>query len=203
MPYRDRMIVMAGLTMVIGAAPALAHGGGSHGHGHSSVSAARTGASTKFSAPAATQVAPGARSTPAPMARMVVTTALGAPAMTTKVSTSSAVADPPSAPATAASTSPSTQSSGGGGGSRTDLSQFNTGAQDLATPGVSPRQPPTSRIWRFPRRAGCSAQTSRPPHFSRQDHRSRQDQRSSTSMARSCRTPPPAVRWHRRPPLLR
>ena len=117
----DQMIVLAGAAMLIGVAPALAHGGGSHGHGHSSLSAARVGASTKLSAPAATQVAPGARSTPAPLARMLVTTALGAPAMTTKVSTTSTAADPPSAPATAASTSPSAQSSGGGGGSRTDL----------------------------------------------------------------------------------
>ena len=140
----DQMIVLAGAAMLIGVAPALAHGGGSHGHGHSSLSAARVGASTKLSAPAATQVAPGARSTPAPLARMLVTTALGAPAMTTKVSTTSTAADPPSAPATAASTSPSAQSSGGGGGSRTDLSQFNTGAHDLATPAVSP--PTTTNI---------------------------------------------------------
>ena len=42
MPYRlDRMIVLAGVTMLIGVAPALAHGGGSHGHGRSSISAVR------------------------------------------------------------------------------------------------------------------------------------------------------------------
>ena len=132
----DQMIVLAGVTMLIEVAPALAHGGGSHGHSRSSRSLGL----------ASTRASPGARSTtsPAPSSRMLVTTALGAPAMTTKVSTPSAVADPPSAPTTAASTSPSTQSSGGGGGSRTDLSQFNTGAQDLATPAVSP--PTTTNI---------------------------------------------------------
>ena len=45
MPYRlDRMIVVAGVTMLIGVASALAHGGGSYGHGRSSISAARIGA---------------------------------------------------------------------------------------------------------------------------------------------------------------
>ena len=58
----DRMIVLAGVTMLIGVAPALAHGGSSHGHGHSSISAARIGASTKSFGPASTRVSPGARS---------------------------------------------------------------------------------------------------------------------------------------------
>jgi hypothetical protein len=150
MPYRlDRMMVMMGLTLVIGATPALAHGGGSHGHGRSSISAARIGASTKSFAPAATQAPPGARSvaSPPPLARMLLTTVLGAPAATTKSATTSAVADPPAAdpPAPAAavpSATPSTRS--GGGGSPTDLSQFNPGAQDLATSAVS--APTTANI---------------------------------------------------------
>jgi hypothetical protein len=141
MPYRlDRMIVLAGLTTVIGAAPALAHGGGSHGHGHSPTSAAHIGASIRSFGPASTRVPPGARSTtsPAPLARMLVTTALGAPAMTTKTSAAGdpPAADPPAAGAAVSSASASTKS--GGGGSSSDLSQFNAGAQDLATPAVSP-----------------------------------------------------------------
>ena len=151
MPYRlDRMIVLAGVTMLIGVAPALAHGGGSHGHGRSSMSAARVGASTMSFGPATTRVSPGARSTPSPvpLARMLVTTALGAPPMTTKGPTK-AVADPPAADppapgAAATSTSSSTMSGGGRGGSSTDLSQFNPGLQDLATPAVS--APTTTNI---------------------------------------------------------
>ena len=147
----DRMIVLAGVTMLIGVAPALAHGGGAHGHGRSSMSAARVGASTMSFGPATTRVSPGARSTPSPvpLARMLVTTALGAPAMTPKGPTTSAVADPPAADspgpgAAAPSTSPSTMSGGGRGGSSSDLSQFNPGAQDLATPAVS--APTTTNI---------------------------------------------------------
>jgi len=68
MPYRlDRMIVLAGVTMLIGVAPALAHGGGSHGHGRSSISAVRIGASTMSFGPATTRVSPGALSTPSPV----------------------------------------------------------------------------------------------------------------------------------------
>ena len=152
MPYRlDRMIVVAGVTMVIGVAPAFAHGGGSHGHGRSSASAARIGAFARSFGPASTLVSPGARSitSPAPLAKMLVTTALGAPAMTTKGPTTSAVADPPAADppapgAAVAGTSPSTMSGGVGGGSPTDLSQFNPGAQDLATSAVS--APTTTNI---------------------------------------------------------
>ena len=141
----DRMIVQAGVTMLIGAAPAFAHGSGSHGH--SSLSAARFGGSTKSFGSAATQMSPGARSaaSPAPLARMLVTTALGAQAVTKKTS---AVGDPPAADPAAAGAAPSTSSStmsgGGGGRSSTDLSQFNPGAQDLATPAVSP--PTTTNI---------------------------------------------------------
>ena len=94
MPYRlDRMIVLAGVTMLIGVAPALAHGGGAHGHGRSSMSAARVGASTMSFGPATTRVSPGARSTPSPvpLARMLVTTALGAPPRSWGLSSSSAV----------------------------------------------------------------------------------------------------------------
>ena len=147
----DRMIVLAGVTTLIGVAPALAHGGGAQGHGRSSMSAARVGASTMSFGPATTRVSPGARSTPSPvpLARMLVTTALGAPAMTPKGPTTSAVADPPAADppapgAAAPSTSPSTMSGGGRGGSSSDLSQFNPGLQDLATPAVSP--PTTTNI---------------------------------------------------------
>ena len=120
------------------AAPALAHGGGSHGHGRSS----------RSFGPATTRMLPGARSiaSPAPLARMLVTTALGAPAMTTKGPTTSAVADrpaadPPAPSAAAATTSqfgPSTIFGVGttrGGGP--NLSQFNTGTLDSATPAVS------------------------------------------------------------------
>ena len=93
----------------------------------------------------------GARSitSPAPLAEMLMTTALGAPVMTTKGPTTSAVADPPAADpqapgASAASTSPSRMSGGGRGGSSTDLSQFNPGLQDLATSAVS--APTTTNI---------------------------------------------------------
>ena len=48
----DRMIVLAGVTMLIGVAPALAHGGGSHGHGRSSISAARMGTFARSFGPA-------------------------------------------------------------------------------------------------------------------------------------------------------
>jgi hypothetical protein len=142
----DRMIVLAGAAMLIGVAPALAHGGGSHGHGHSSNSAARTGASIRSFEPASTLLSPGPRSTtsPAPLAKMLVTTALGAPAVTKKTATvvDPPAADPPAAGAAVPSASASTTS--GGGGSPTNLSQFNTGAQDLATPAVSP--PTTTNI---------------------------------------------------------
>ena len=78
-----------------------------------------------------------------------MTTALGAPPMTTKGPTTSAVTDPPAADppapgAAATSTSSSTTSGGGRGGSSTDLSQFNPGLQDLATPAVS--APTTTNI---------------------------------------------------------
>jgi hypothetical protein len=140
----DRMIVLAGLAMLIGVVPALAHGGTSPGHGHSPISAAHIGASIRYFGPASTRVSPGPRSvaSPAPMARMVVTTALSAPAVTTNGTTTSPGADPPAQGATAPSASSSTRS--GGGGSPTDLSQFNPGAQDLATPAVSP--PTTTNI---------------------------------------------------------
>ena len=101
MPYRlDRMIVLAGVTMLIGVAPALAHGGGSHGHGHSSISAPRIGASTMYVLRAGIYPSVTGRAipSPAPLARMLVTTALGAPPMTTKGPTTSAVADPPTDP---------------------------------------------------------------------------------------------------------
>jgi hypothetical protein len=141
----DQMIVLAGVTMLVGVAPALAHGSGSHGPGHSS--AARFGGSTKSFGSAATQMSPGARSGASP-ARMLVTTALGAPVVTMKGPTTSAVADPPAADPPAAGAAPNTSSStmsgGGGGRSSTDLSQFNSGAQDLATPAVSP--PTTTNI---------------------------------------------------------
>ena len=137
----DQMIVLAGVTILVGVAPALAHGSGSHGPGHSSLSAARFGGSTKSFGSAATQMSPGARSGASP-ARMLVTTALGAPVVTMKGPTTSAVADPPAADPPAAGAAPNTSSStmsgGGGGRSSTDLSQFNSGAQDLATPAVSP-----------------------------------------------------------------
>ena len=55
----DRMIVLAGVTMLIGVAPALAHGGGSHGHGRSSYPRHASGASARSFGPATTRMSTG------------------------------------------------------------------------------------------------------------------------------------------------
>jgi hypothetical protein len=137
-------IVLAGATMLIGVVPALAHGGGSVSHSSSS-SVGRSAASTRSVGPSSTRVSPVARSiaSPAPAGRMLVTTAPSVSAKTTTAPTISALADtpaadPPAPGAAVVTTSLSTMSGGGGGGgSPSDLSQFNPGAQDLATPAVS------------------------------------------------------------------
>jgi hypothetical protein len=133
-------IVLAGATMLIGGVPALAHGSGSVGHSSHPHSAARVGASTKSIGPTSTRMSLGTRSitSPALAARMLVTTVPSVPTMTTASPKTSVAADPPTPGAAAASTSRSTMSGGARGGSSTDLSQFNPGAQDLATPAVSP-----------------------------------------------------------------
>ncbi len=129
-------IFLTSATMLIGGAAALAHGSSV---GHSSTSAIGRSAprSTGFTF---TRVSPGARSTAslAPPAWMLVTTA---PSVLSRTATTSTTADPPGPSAvpgaTSAATSPSTMSTGGTGAPQ-DLSQFNTGAQDLATPAISP-----------------------------------------------------------------
>jgi hypothetical protein len=143
MPNRlDRMIVVAGATMLIGVVPALAHGGGSVGHSSSSA-VGRSAAAARSVGPTSTRVSPVARSiaSPAPAARMLVTTVPSVSAKTTTAPTISALADPPAAappaPGAAVVTTSLSTMSGGGGGSPPDLSQFNPGAQDLATSAVS------------------------------------------------------------------
>jgi hypothetical protein len=134
-------IVLAGATMLIGGVPA--NGGGSVGH--SSISAARVGASARSVGPTSIRMSPrSTASSPVPAARMLVTTVPSVPTMTTASPKASVAADPPTPGAAAASTSRSTMSGGARGGSSTDLSQFNPGAQDLATPAVSP--PTTTNI---------------------------------------------------------
>ena len=130
----DRMIVLAGVAMLIGGVPALAHGGGSVGHSPHPHSDARVGASTKSIGPPP-ECHRVQDPSPALAARMLVTTALGARVMTTKAS---AVGDPPAADPPAPGAAAASTSGGAKGGSSTDLSQFNPGAQDLATPAVSP-----------------------------------------------------------------
>ena len=144
---RERLafkIVLAGATMCIGGVPAFAHGG-SVGHSSSSVVSWHV----RSIGPTFTRMSPSARSIGglAPPARMLVTTAPNALARLTN-SPASKTADPPTPSAATLSTSsltnsPSTTSnspsttSGGTSGPQ-NLSQFNTGAQDLATPAVSP-----------------------------------------------------------------
>jgi hypothetical protein len=141
MPNRlDRKIVLAAATMLIGGVPAWSHGAGSVGH--SSISASRVGASARSVGPTSTRVSSGARWIGIPGARMLVTTAPSPPTKTIDpTTTTSAVADPPAPGAAIVTTSPSTISGvgtlGSGGLSPSNLGQFNTGAQDLATPAVS------------------------------------------------------------------
>jgi len=141
-------IFLAAATMLISAVPAFAYGSAASHSSSSTVSRAGT-AARSVGRSTSTRMSPVARFqshvaltrfSSAPAARMLVLTA---PGMLTKTRTTSmAAADPPAADppapgAAAPSTSPSTTSGGGRGGSSTGLSQFNPGAQDLATLAVS------------------------------------------------------------------
>ena len=207
MPIRpDQMIVLAGVTILVGVAPALAHGSGSHGPGHSSLSAARFGGSTKSSG----QQLPKCLRARDP----------AQPCQDACDNRAWCTGSDNERPHNFGGGRPASRRPAGCGGGSEHVVFDNVGRwwrkilnrpESNSVPErriwrhqrLARRRPLTLRIWWHPRQAACSAQTSRPPHFSRQDHRSRRDQRSSTSMARSCRMPPPAVRWHRRPPLLR
>jgi hypothetical protein len=139
-------IILAAATTLISAVPAFAFGS-SHS---SSSTASRAGTAARSVGVTSTRLSPSTRfqSQAAPTrfsstttAKMLVLTAPGVLTKTTTAHTTSTAADPPAADppapsATTAATSPGTL--GGGQGSSANLSQFNTGALDVATPAVSP-----------------------------------------------------------------
>jgi hypothetical protein len=149
-------IILAAATTLISAVPAFAFGSSHSSSSHSSsatvnragtamrsvgVTSARLSPSTRFQSQA-----PPTRFSSTTTAKMLVLTAPGALTKTTARPKTSTAADPPAADPPAAdppapsaatvATSPGTL--GGGQGSSANLSQFNTGALDVATPAVSP-----------------------------------------------------------------
>lgn len=145
-------LFLAAATTVIGAIPAFAYGSAAS---HSSSSAvSRAGTAARSIGPTSTRLSPSTRfQSQAPStrfgstttatrfsstttAKMLVLTAPDVLGKTTTAPTISTAADPPAPSATTSATSPGTL--GGGRGSSINLSQFNTGALDVATPAVSP-----------------------------------------------------------------
>ncbi len=150
-------LFLAGATMVIGGVPAFAYGSAASHSSSSAVGRASTAARSIGSA--STRLSPSTRfQSQAPLTRfgssttptrfssttttkMFVLTAPGVLTKATPAPTTATAADPPppDPPAPSATVTTSTGTLGGGGqGSSVNLSQFNTGAQDVATPAVSP-----------------------------------------------------------------
>ena len=147
-------ILLASIIILMGGERVWAHGGSAS---HSSVGRGGTHARSVGLTP--TRVSQMTRvqfhaspigfgTNPAPGARMLVTTAQSVPTKPASVHPTSTAADPPPSPAAdppapsaaSAATSATTASTASSGAPQ-DLSQFNTGAQDVATPAISP---PTS-----------------------------------------------------------
>jgi hypothetical protein len=147
MPHHLR-ILLAVATTLIGAVPAFAYGSAASHSSSSTVSRAGT-AARSVGRSTSTRMSPVTRFqshvaltrfSSAAAARMLVLTALGVLTKTRTTSMAAAdppAADPPASSAAAAATSPGTLGVGGLGSS-VNLSQFNTGALDVATPAVSP-----------------------------------------------------------------
>ena len=147
MPHHLR-ILLAVVTTLIGAVPAFAYGSAASHSSSSTVSRAGT-AARSVGRSTSTRMSPVTRFqshvaltrfSSAPAATMLVLTAPGVLTKTRTTSMAAAdppAADPPASSAATAATSPGTLGVGGLGSS-VNLSQFNTGALDVATPAVSP-----------------------------------------------------------------
>ena len=141
-------IFLAAATALIGAVPAFAYGSAASHSSSSTVSRAGT-AARSVGRSTSTRMSPVTRFqshvaltrfSSAPAATMLVLTAPGVLTKTRTTSMAAAdppAADPPASSAATAATSPGTLGVGGLGSS-VNLSQFNTGALDVATPAVSP-----------------------------------------------------------------